>query len=308
MVDPNTLSLPELFRSLTDHGMLEPLVGLALREDLNEVGDVTTRSVIPQGTWASAAVRSREVGVLAGGELISRLLEIAGVRGSLEFDAEIPDGRAVVPADVLGRLHGSLAAMLRLERLVLNFLGRLSGVATLTRRYVDAVEGTDAVITDTRKTTPGLRVLEKYAVRCGGGTLHRLGLFDAALYKDNHLAYLPPADLARGLAAAATKARRDADLRFVEVEVDTLEQFEAILAVGAGTFDVILLDNMPPEDLREAVRLRDERAPEIQLEASGGVTLRTVRAIAETGVDRIAVGEVTHSAPALDVGLDMEVT
>jgi nicotinate-nucleotide pyrophosphorylase (carboxylating) len=188
---------------------------------------------------------------------------------------------------------------------MLNLLGRACGVASLARRFVDAVDGTCAVICDTRKTIPGLRSLDKYAVRCGGGVLHRCGLHDAALYKDNHLAGVAAPDLASVITAAARAARDEGPLRFVEVEVDSLRQLEAVLTVDAGVVDIVLLDNMSLEQLRAAVAMRDERRDEMLLEASGGITLARVRDVAETGVDRISAGALTHAAPALDVGLDL---
>jgi nicotinate-nucleotide pyrophosphorylase (carboxylating) len=202
-------------------------------------------------------------------------------------------------------VSGSLRHMLAIERTLLNIVGRLSGIATLTRQYVESITGTKAVICDTRKTTPGMRNLEKYAVRCGGGTLHRIGLYDAALYKDNHLALIPAAQLAETVAVAAKQARTRNDVRFVEVEVDSLKQFHELLRIEPGVIDIVLLDNMSPSNMREAVKIRDTANPALQLEASGGVNLETVRAIAESGVDRISVGALTHSVTCLDVGLDV---
>ncbi|NNM24755.1 MAG: carboxylating nicotinate-nucleotide diphosphorylase, partial [Phycisphaerales bacterium] len=207
--------------------------------------------------------------------------------------------------ETIARMDGSIAVILAAERTVLNLLGRLSGIATLTRRFVDAVAGETAVVCGTRKTTPGWRGLEKYAVRCGGGTLHRIGLYDAALYKDNHLARLGP-NPGPALAAAIASVRREHPLRFVQVEADTLDQVRTILQFEPGLVDLVLLDNMADAELSASVALRAELAPTILLEASGGVTLARVRAVAATGVDRISVGAVTHSAPALDIGLDLE--
>jgi nicotinate-nucleotide pyrophosphorylase (carboxylating) len=189
---------------------------------------------------------------------------------------------------------------------MLNFVGRLSGISTRTAEFVAAVAGTRAAVLDTRKTTPGLRALEKHAVRCGGGANHRIGLFDAMLVKDNHVAGLAPAAMAARVADAARRARARHALSFVEAECDDLEQFRAIVALPAGTVDIALLDNMGLDALRACVALRDASAPALKLEASGGVRLETVRAIAETGIDRISVGALTHSAPCLDVGLDIE--
>jgi nicotinate-nucleotide pyrophosphorylase (carboxylating) len=205
--------------------------------------------------------------------------------------------------DVIAKLTGSLRSILTIERVALNFLTHLSGIATLTRHYVAGVQDTSAKIYDTRKTLPGLRGLEKYAVTCGGGYSHRIGLYDAVLVKDNHLAHVPAKKLQASLGKAITKARRaEPPPDFIEVEVDTLEQFRQVLACKV---DVILLDNMTNTQLRKAVQLRNKNAPQIQLEASGGVTMQTVSKIASTGVDRIAVGAITHSAPALDIALDI---
>ncbi len=210
------------------------------------------------------------------------------------------DGDCVVSGDEIASVAGPMRAILAMERTALNFLQRLSGVATLTARFVAEVAGTGAVILDTRKTTPGWRALEKYAVRCGGGRNHRLGLYDAVLIKDNHLAWL--AHQGDPIVSAIASARAHAPPgTVVEVEVDSLDQLDRALECRP---DVILVDNFGPDSLAEAVRRRDALAPGVLLEASGGVTLQSVRALAETGVDRISVGALTHSAPALDVGLD----
>jgi nicotinate-nucleotide pyrophosphorylase (carboxylating) len=244
---------------------------------------------------------------------------------SLHFEPRVGDGAAVADGEVLAALDGSVRSMLAAERLILNLLGHLAGIATLTRQYVDAITGTKARIYDTRKTTPGWRRLEKYAVRQGGGHNHRSGLFDAILIKDNHLAFVSELNAAHGsqlaiaretIASSAGQAVRKAraflaetfrdDARaqmIVEVEVDSLKQLEAVLVEQP---DIVLLDNMTVEQLREAVALRNTSAPAVELEASGGVTLATVRKIAESGVDRISVGALTHSAPSLNVALDWQ--
>jgi nicotinate-nucleotide pyrophosphorylase (carboxylating) len=208
---------------------------------------------------------------------------------------------------VVGQLAGPLRSLLAIERTALNFLQHLSGIATLTATYVSAVQGTRAAIYDTRKTTPGWRFLEKYAVRCGGGINHRFGLYDAVLIKDNHLAWIKDAaglqardPFATAIASARKSARPGTT---IEIEVDSLGQLELALAAEP---DIVLLDNFTPEHVAQAVRLRDTTAPQIKLEASGGVNLASVRALAETGVDRISVGALTHSAPALDLALDYE--
>jgi nicotinate-nucleotide pyrophosphorylase (carboxylating) len=258
-----------------------------LAEDVGD-GDVTTEAIVPEEALCSARVLLKESGVVFGlgaVEAVFRELD-----PELEWEARRADGERLEPCE-LARVSGRARAILSGERLALNLLARLSGIATLTRRYVDAVAGTGATILDTRKTTPGLRALEKDAVRAGGGRNHRLGLFDAILIKDNHLLFAP------SLADAVERAR--ATGLPVEVECDTLDQVREALAAGA---DRILLDNMSPAALREAVSLSGGRTP---LEASGGVTLDTVRAIAETGVDFVSIGALTHSARSLDISLEV---
>jgi nicotinate-nucleotide pyrophosphorylase (carboxylating) len=216
----------------------------------------------------------------------------------------LEDGDRLESGGVIAEIAGPARSILTLERTALNFLQRLSGVATLTSRFVAAVQGTSAAIFDTRKTTPGWRVLEKYAVRCGGGRNHRLGLHDAVLIKDNHLIRLQAGGQSAPIAAAVAAARAHAaSASFIEIEVDSLEQLR--IALGCWP-DIVLVDNLGPEALAEAVRLRDVIAPGVELEASGGVSLETVGALARTGVDRISVGALTHSAPALDIALDFD--
>jgi nicotinate-nucleotide pyrophosphorylase (carboxylating) len=223
------------------------------------------------------------------------------------FEPLLEDGARLKPGTALARVRGSMSTILSTERVILNFLQRLSGVASLTRRYVDVVADLPCRILDTRKTTPGWRLLEKYAVRCGGGHNHRMGLFDGVMLKDNHLAALgtPRSGQGKGTITEAVRAVRQKYAATVplEVEVDTLEQLNEVLACGP---DIVLLDNMTPENLREAVRRRNQVAPGVLLEASGGINLNTLRGIAETGVDRISIGALTHSAPALDIGLDYQ--
>jgi len=282
-------------------GVLAPVEGLevdiarvvdaALAEDLGS-GDVTTEALFEPGQTCLAHLLLKEPGVVCG------LPTVEAVFRALDADVEVEplalDGDRLLEAPaVLARIEGEARAVLSGERTALNLLGRLSGVATLTRRYADAVEGTGAVLLDTRKTTPGLRALEKYAVRCGGGTNHRLGLFDGILVKDNHLR------LSGGIGSTVTRLRESAPALPVEVEVDTLKQLREALAAGA---DRILLDNMTPAGLREAVLLTNGNAT---LEASGGVTLDNIRAVAESGVDVISVGALTHSARSLDVSLEV---
>lgn len=276
--------------------MIEPVVRLALAEDLGRAGDMTAMACIPQGARMRAAFAARKAGVLAGINCVR--LAVRAMDPAASIDLRLRDGDAFEAGAVLAEVEADARAFLSAERTALNLLGRLSGVATLTRAYVDAVRGTKARIADTRKTTPGLRALEKHAVACGGGINHRFGLDDAILIKDNHVA------VCGGVGEAVRRARAFAPhLMKVEVEVDGLDQLDEALALipeGAGP-DVIMLDNFALDDLREAVRRTGGR---VVLEASGGVDLSTVRGIAETGVDVISVGALTHSAPVLDIGLD----
>ena len=303
MLDLNTLGLPGLFDALTADGSLHRLLAAARAEELGDVGDVTTASIIDDG-WAVRAVGvAREPGVVAGLAAIGHILDAFDC--AADFEPSIGDGERCTAGQPLWRLVGELAPILTAERTMLNIVGRLSGIATVTRRYVDEVAGTKAAICDTRKTTPGMRSLEKYAVRCGGGTVHRLGLYDAALFKDNHLAHLTPSEFIGAVTTACQRARDQYDLRFVEIEVDTLEQLRLVLEGQPGLIDMVLLDNMPIQQLRTAVAMRDAAGGNVLLEASGRVDLRTVRAVAETGVDRISVGALTHGPAWLDVGLDL---
>jgi nicotinate-nucleotide pyrophosphorylase (carboxylating) len=285
--------------SAAEAAACEQLVALALAEDLGPTGDRTTLALIPHEQDAAAAFVARVEGVIAGLPAVELVLRRVGA--SLRLDAAIADGGRVTPGQRIATVTGLLRDILVAERTALNFLQRLSGVATLTRKYVDAVAGTRAKVLDTRKTTPGWRLLEKYAVRMGGGTNHRVGLFDGILIKDNHVAGLgDPMSAVRRAVELARAYPGNAGLP-VEVEVDSLDQLEQVLPAQP---EIVLLDNMPPDRLRAAVALRDRLAPGTLLEASGGVNLTTIRAIAESGVDRISVGALTHSAPALDVALD----
>lgn len=276
--------------------MIEPVVRLALAEDLGRAGDMTAMACIPEGARMRAAFTARKAGVLAGIDCVR--LAVATTDPAASIDLRLRDGDAFEAGAVLAEVEADARALLSAERTALNLLGRLCGVATLTRAYVEAVRGTRARIADTRKTTPGLRALEKHAVACGGGINHRFGLDDAILIKDNHVA------VCGGVGEAVRRARASAPhLMKVEVEVDGLDQLDEALALipeGAGP-DVIMLDNFALDALREAVRRTGGR---VVLEASGGVDLSTVRAIADTGVDVISVGALTHSAPVLDIGLD----
>ena len=271
--------------------LIEPIVRASLAEDLGRAGDITALACIDADTRLNAGFGARKAGTIAG--LACVRLAILALDPTARFEALVSDGDAVEAGTVLARVDANARALLSAERTALNLLGRLSGIATLTSAYVDAVVGTGASITDTRKTTPGLRALEKYAVRCGGGVNHRFGLDDAILIKDNHVA------ACGGVRPAIERARAFAGhLVKVECEVDSLEQFDEALAAGP---DVIMLDNFSLEDLREAVA---RNAGRLVLEASGGVNLETVAAIAATGVNVISVGALTHSAPVLDIGLD----
>ncbi|HEV2560649.1 MAG TPA: carboxylating nicotinate-nucleotide diphosphorylase [Rhizomicrobium sp.] len=271
--------------------LLEPVVRHALEEDLGRAGDITSELTVPPDTRATAKLVARKAGTIAG--LIAAECAFRLIDPAIFLRNESSDGQTVAAGTTLALIEGSARSILSAERVALNFLGHLSGIATATRALVDAVAGTKARIVCTRKMTPGLRTLEKYAVRCGGGFNHRFGLDDAVLIKDNHLA------AAGGIKPAVERVRAGlGHMAKVEVEVDSLVQLEEALGLGV---DTILLDNMKPDDLKRAVALAKSRAV---LEASGNVTLATVRAIAETGVDYISSGAITHSAPNLDVALD----
>jgi nicotinate-nucleotide pyrophosphorylase (carboxylating) len=277
-----------------DPGEAERVVRAALEEDFRYGPDVTSAATAAPAARGAGAVVARRAGVLAGVPVALAVLDLAGAapRGC---QALRRDGDRIEAGEEVLRIAGPLREMLGAERTLLNFLTHLSGVATATRAWVDAVAGTGCAVRDTRKTLPGLRQLEKYAVRCGGGVNHRMGLGDAALVKDNHVA------AAGGVAAAIAAVRRVAPDLPLEVECDTLEQVGDALAAGAG---LILLDNMGLADLRAAVTLA-RKSPGTRLEASGGLRLETARAVADTGVDYVAVGALTHSSPALDLGLDL---
>ncbi|HEY3553389.1 MAG TPA: carboxylating nicotinate-nucleotide diphosphorylase [Solirubrobacterales bacterium] len=278
---------------------VEELVARALAEDLGEEGDVTADSTVPEETQARARIVQKEPGVVFGLALVAETMRQCGVE---HVDNLVVEGqwREEVPAEVL-IASGSARALLAAERTAINFLGHLSGVATITARYAEAVVGTGTTILDTRKTTPGLRRLEKAAVAAGGGINHRMGLYDAILIKENHIA------AAGGLAKAVHAARTAQPEMAIEVEVRDLD--EAAYALGTGV-DRLLLDNMSPESMKEAVALRDQTAGEggVSLEASGGVTLENVREIAETGVEFISIGALTHSAPTLDFSMLLDLS
>jgi len=298
--DLNELDLATLYARLSEGGLVDRLLLLAREEDLGRPACDLTTSALGLGGEATGRFVAREAMVVSGLACMPALLGVFAP--GCAWSPAGADGQRVGSGQTLGEVAGPAPELLALERTALNLLSRLSGVATNTARHVEAVEGTGAAVLDTRKTTPGLRALEKYAVRCGGGLCHRLGLHDAALIKDNHLAGLAPEAMRERVASAAARARSAAAPLFVEVEVDSLEQLEAVL--GAEGVDIVLLDNMAPETLRRAVAMRDERSPGTLLEASGGVRLETIRRIAETGVERISCGALTHQAQGVDIALD----
>ncbi len=272
--------------------LIEPVVRAALAEDLGRAGDITSDAVVPSGTTARAEIAARREGRIAGLDLARTAFRL--MDANLRIAIRKQDGTNANAGEGIALIEGDARAILSAERVALNFMGHMSGIATATAAFVFAIKDTGARITCTRKTTPGLRALEKYAVRAGGGVNHRFGLDDGILIKDNHIA------VAGGITPALNAAQTHAGhMVRIEIEVDTIEQLGEALDAGAHA---VLLDNMAPDALREAVALNAGRAT---LEASGGVTLETVRAIAETGVDLISVGWLTHSAPCLDLGLDI---
>ncbi|GIX05329.1 MAG: nicotinate-nucleotide diphosphorylase (carboxylating) [Planctomycetaceae bacterium] len=285
----------------------QQLIALALHEDLADRGDLTTQLFVPADLQGSIRVVVRQSGVLAGSPVGRCVIQAVDPR--VHWHSWLEDGACVQPGDVVAEVRGPMHSLLKAERTVLNFLTHLSGIATLTHRFVQAVQGTAAKILDTRKTLPGLRRLEKYAVRCGGGHNHRLGLYDGVLIKDNHWAAWAtqqPSIEAHAAndswTAAILQVRQSLPPGIpLEVEVESLQQLEYVLAAHP---DIVLLDNMQLAELRAAVSLRNRVAPTVQLEASGGISLANVRAVAETGVERISIGALTHSAPALDLAFD----
>lgn len=287
------------------------LICLALSEDLGLSGDVTTAALVGPFESATVNIVCRATGVVAGlfaaEQVFAELWQHSQTwnlpeNAQVEFKALVPDGAHVSPGSIVGTVSGNLRLILVGERTALNFLSRLSGVATLTRQYVDLVAGTRAAVYDTRKTLPGWRVLDKYAVRAGGGRNHRQGLFDMVLIKDNHLAAWRSQRAGQTAAQAVRAARERAPAGLaVEIEVESLNELRDALAGGP---DIVLLDNLSCDQLAQAVALRDRLAPGVVLEASGGVSLQTATAIARTGVERISVGALTHSAPGLDLAFD----
>jgi nicotinate-nucleotide pyrophosphorylase (carboxylating) len=275
------------------HVLIEPMVRNALLEDLGRAGDLTTDAIVPVDRIATTALVARQSGIVAGLDLAALAFRL--IEPAIEATIHCPDGRELAPGKVIATLRGPARGLLTAERTALNFLSHLSGIATATASVVSAIRGHKARIVCTRKTTPGLRTIEKYAVRAGGGANHRFGLDDAVLIKDNHIA------VAGGILAAVERARAGVGhLVKIEVEVDTLDQLEAALRLGV---DAVLLDNMTLEQLQQAVTMVAGRAV---TEASGRITPTTAPAVAATGVDLISIGWLTHSAPVLDIGLDFQ--
>jgi len=294
--------MPELASYITEP-QLARLIAAARDEDMGpQSRDITSQALIPADAKGKAVMRSRAPGRLCGAALLK---QIAGAYdAAIDIEIQMTDGDELSAGSIVATYTGPLRAMLAMERIALNFTTHLSGIASLTAQYVAQTQGTNAQIYDTRKTLPGLRALEKYAVACGGGVNHRIGLYDAVLIKDNHLAHVPKNDLSQAVQIAITHARKTTPPpTFIEVEVDRIDQLEAVLCTGV---DLVLLDNMNNQQLTQAVEMRNRLAPKVELEASGGVNLQTVSGIARTGVDRIAVGALTHSAPSLDLGLDID--
>lgn len=275
------------------------LINRAFSEDLGEGEDFTTNSFVPKNAHGAIQIVSRTDGILSGVEIARQCFQVFDE--NVCFEQLVPDGESLNAGSVIANVSGPMRSLLTVERTALNFLTMLSGIATLTGQFIAAVNGTQAKILDTRKTLPGLRQLQKFAVRCGGGTNHRMGLYDAVLIKDNHLAWLA-ADGESRLVKAVEEARQYApDKTTIEIEVDSIDQFYEVLPSSP---DIVLLDNMTNQQLSTAVTHRNKHRPTVLLEASGGINIETVSAVAQTGVDRISVGALTHSAVALDIGFD----
>lgn len=289
---------------------IRELIQLAKAEDMGPANDdATSRLLMPEDMVAVGTLMQRGIGIACALPIVEMICRAYDERLRVEqipgFHMEIIEGRySDARQTPLLRVRGPVRSLLSAERVILNFLQHLSGVATLTHRFVRRIEGTRAKIYDTRKTLPGFRLLEKYAVRAGGGHNLRMGLYDGLLVKDNHLAGLSPKEIATYLGKIVAASRAEDAHRMIEVEVDTLDQFRQVVVVPG--IDVILLDNMDCPRMTEAVRLRNAANNKVQIEASGGITLETVRSVAECGVDRISIGALTHSAPAMDIGMDVE--
>jgi len=272
---------------------LKELVAIALQEDLGTTGDITTQSTIDKDKVITASMISREVGVIAGIEVAQYVLNV--IDENLNIELHVQDGEEVTSGQKILSVTGNAQSILKVERTALNFLTHLSGIATETARFVAAISHTNAKILDTRKTLPGWRLLQKHAVKMGGGQNHRIGLYDMVLIKDNHIA------AAGGVVNALDKAKEKNSNIKIEIEVDTLKQLQEV--IDHGTAEIVLLDNMCGEELKKAVNLIDRK---IKAEASGGINIDTVREIAESGVDYISIGALTHSVTALDIGLDTD--
>jgi nicotinate-nucleotide pyrophosphorylase (carboxylating) len=276
------------------------LIDMALDEDLATAGDITSLSTIPEASTTAGKFVARRDGVICGLPIVSLIAE--RFQPGIHWKPYLADGDRVTPGEAIGEVRGQTRSILALERISLNFLQHLSGIATITSRFVEKTEGTKASVLDTRKTIPGWRILDKYAVRCGGGKNHRMGLHDAILIKDNHLAALATNGCVRPITEAVERARAFAGNKiFVTVEIDRLEQLKEALKAGP---DCILLDNFTPVMAKSAVEIRNEIAPRVLLEISGGLHLETIGEYARLNVDRLSVGALTHSAPALDIALD----
>jgi nicotinate-nucleotide pyrophosphorylase (carboxylating) len=288
---------------LPDRKSYLPLIELAKNEDLG-LGDITSEITIPADKPGAGRIIFRQTGVLCGLAVARDVLHCYDE--NLQLETTHSDSQTITVGESVAHISGSLRSLLAAERIMLNFLQRLSGIATLTQKYVEAVKGSSAQICDTRKTTPGWRELEKYAVRCGGGHNHRSGLYDAVLIKDNHLQSLGPGNLQEKLEQVIKKTRQIPQKpQFVEVEVDNFEQLAEVLKTQG--VDMILLDNMAPEQLTQAVQMRNQLFPDkrVLLEASGGITLENVGQVAAAGVERISIGALTHSVPSLDISFDV---
>jgi len=306
--DPNGLSLNEFAQQLRRGGLVDRLINLARDEDMGvPARDLTGELMFSPSERRSVSLTARQAGLAAGLAFIPDLIAVFSAENDIEHETLVEDGDVIEAGMTLARFSGNARELVAMERTMLNLVSRMCGIAVLTNQYVERVSGTKAKICDTRKTTPGMRVLEKYAVRCGGGTTHRMGLHDAILIKDNHIAGLSRDELATRIGELTYKlSDAGTALWFVQIEVDSLDQLRVVLDVHSGMGDIVLLDNMSPDTLREAVSMRDDLAPSLLLEASGGVNLDTVRAIAECGVDRISIGSLTHQAQSIDLGLDTD--
>lgn len=288
-------------RNVTDAELLsaQNLIEVAFQEDLADSEDITTNALVPDNSSGQIQIAAREPGVVCG--ITFAELAFHSFDERVKFSKKLNDGASIEAGSVIAEVSGPMRSLLTVERTALNFLTMLSGIATLTSRYVQAAGRSEIQILDTRKTHPGLRALQKFAVRCGGGHNHRMGLFDAVLIKDNHLAWLQQ-DSDQPLSDAVRTVRKSVnDSTIIEIEVDTLEQLRQVLPAVP---DIVLLDNMSDSQLRQAVESRNKIAPNVLLEASGGITLETIPEVAATGIDRISVGALTHSAVALDIGFD----